>query len=180
MIPISENIQLIDITINDQKKLIDIAYKIYPPEYQHLWKSDDCNWYLNRCYGLKNFEVELSEVHSNYYFVLYKSKVEGFIRFVHNKPLDQFSNKSATYLHRIYVSQKCQGTGIAQQLIDWIVQQSKEKGMDIIWLEAMDTKERALQFYKKNNFKILTNKRLDFELMLSPYRGMHLMYKNIL
>ena len=55
MIPISENIQLSEITINDQKKLMDLACKIYPPEYLHLWDNNDCGWYLNRFYGFKNF-----------------------------------------------------------------------------------------------------------------------------
>ena len=179
MIPISENIQLSEITINDQKKLMDLACKIYPPEYQHLWNNNDCGWYLNRCYGFKNFKEELSEINSNYYFISYKSKIEGFIRFVYNKPLHQFSNKPGTYLHRIYLSQESQGTGIAQQLLKWIEQKSRENGLEYIWLEAMDTKERAVQFYKNTGFKILSEKRLNFELMFPRYRGMYLMHKNI-
>ncbi len=179
MITISENIQLAEITINDHKKLMDLSRKIYPPEYRHLWKNNDCVWYLNRCYGLKNFEEELAELHSNYFFVYYKSKIEGLIRFVYNKPLDMFSEKSGTYLHRIYLSQDSQGIGIAQKLLDWIEQKSKENDMRFIWLEAMDTKERALQFYKKNGFKISSTKRLNFELMLHHYRGMYIMHKTI-
>ena len=179
MIAISENIQLVEITINDHKKLMDLACKIYPPEYLHLWDNNDCGWYLNRFYGFKNFKEELSEAHSNYYFVLYKSKIEGFIRFVYNKPLHQFSNKPGTYLHRIYLSQESQGTGIAQQLLKWIEQKSRENGIEYIWLEAMDTKERAVQFYKNTGFKILSEKRLNFELMFPRYRGMYLMHKNI-
>jgi ribosomal protein S18 acetylase RimI-like enzyme len=179
MIAISEHIQLVEITINDHKKLMDLACKIYPPEYRHLWENNDCDWYLDRCYGLKNFEEELAELHSNYFFVLYKSKVEGLIRFVYNKPLEMFPDTSGTYLHRIYLSQDAQGNGIAQILLDCIEQKSKEYGMGYIWLEAMDTKDRALQFYKKSGFKILSTKLLNFELMLPPYRGMFLMHKNI-
>ncbi|MFH6770099.1 GNAT family N-acetyltransferase [Gaetbulibacter aquiaggeris] len=179
MIAISENIQLVEITINDHKKLMALACKIYPPEYLHLWDNNDCNWYLNRSYGLENFKEELSEVHSNYYFVLYNLKTEGLIRFVYNKPLNQFSDTSGTYLHRLYLNQESQGKGIAQQLLRWIEQKSKENGMGYIWLEAMDTKEKAIQFYKKTGFKTLSTRRLNFELMLHQYRGMYIMHKNI-
>jgi ribosomal protein S18 acetylase RimI-like enzyme len=179
MIPISEHIHLIKITINDQNKLMDLAWKIYPPEYKYLWENEDCNWYLNRCYGLKNFNEELSENDAHYYFVIYKSEIEGFIRFVFNKPLEQFPGKSATYLHRIYLSQESQGTGVSQKLIHWIEQKSKEKGMDYMWLEAMCSKDRALQFYKKNSFEILTKKRLSFDLILDHLREIYLMYKPI-
>ena len=58
-------------------------------------------------------------------------------------------------MHRIYLSQESQGTGIAQQLLKWIEQKSRENGIEYIWLEAMDTKERAIQFYKKSGFKII-------------------------
>lgn len=179
MITITQDIKLVEITINDQDKLMDLACKIYPPEYQYLWKNKDCNWYLNRCYGLDNFKEELSDVNSNYYFIKYKSQIEGLIRFVYNKQLDQFPYKSATYVHRIYLSKASQGTGCAQNLINWIEQQSIKKGMDLMWLESMDTKERAIKFYKKNGFKTLIPKQLQFELMLHHFRGMYVMYKNI-
>lgn len=180
MIAISENIQLVEITINDHKKLMDLACKIYPPEYKHLWENNDSNWYLNRSYCLENFKEELSEVHSNYYFVLYHSKIEGLIRFIYDKPFSEFTDTFGTYLHRIYLSQESQGKGIAQHLLHWIEQRSKKNGMGYIWLEAMDTKERVIQFYKKNGFKILSSRRLNFELMLHQYRGMYIMHKNIL
>ncbi len=179
MTQISDNIQLIKVTIKDQKKLMDLAWKIYPTEYKYLWKNDDCNWYLNRCYGLKNFTDELAENLAHYYFVIYKTQIEGFIRFVFNKSLELFPDKSATYLHRIYLSQESQGTGISQKLMNWIEQKSKEKGMDYIWLEAMSSKDRALQFYKKNSFEILNKRQLYFELLQDNYRGIYIMYKPI-
>ncbi len=179
MIQISEDIQLIEITFNDQKKLMDLAWKIYPPEYKHFWKKDDCNWYLNRCYSIQNFKEELSEKYSNYYFIAFKFRIQGLIRFVHDKPLTELPNKLATYLHRIYLSEELQGKGVAQKLLNWVEQESKLKGINYIWLEAMVKKQRAVEFYKKNGFDILVEKQIPFDLFRRGYSGMYLMYKNI-
>lgn len=179
MIRVSDNIQLQDITINDQEKLMDLAWKIYPIEYNYLWKNKDCNWYLNKCYGIENFNNELLEDDANYCFVIYNSKIEGLIRFVYNKPLNGISNKQATYLHRIYISQELQGKGVAQKLYNWVEQKSKLNGIDYIWLEAMSTKDRAVHFYKKNGFKIIDEKQLKFELMTEHLRGIYIMSKTI-
>ena len=87
--------------------------------------------------------------------------------------------KSACYLNRIYLSEEVQGKGIAKKLMEWVEKKAKLKGNEIIWLEAMNSKEQALKFYAKHGFSKSHKAYLDFEPLLERFRGMDVLYKEL-
>jgi GNAT superfamily N-acetyltransferase len=179
MISVSKNIQLQNIKIEDQAKLMTLLSQIYPPAYKHLWINEDCEFYLNKFYNLDNLKLELSDPNAAYYFVIYKTHLVGIFRFVHKVTFKDFPKHQATYINRIYLGEEVQGKGVAKQLFVWLEHRAKEKGSSLIWLKAMDTKKQALRFYEKQDFKYGTKSHLDFELMHLNYRGMNSMYKRL-
>jgi GNAT superfamily N-acetyltransferase len=177
MISISEDIQLQNIKIEDQGELMTLLSQIYPPAYKYLWVNEDCEFYLNKFYTVENLKLELSDQNAAYYFVYFKCQLVGIFRFVHSETFKDFPEHLATFIHRIYLGEEVQGKGVARQLFYWVEQKAKEKGNSLIWLKAMDTKQQALRFYEKQNFKYGSKSQLDFELIHNDYRGMYSMYK---
>lgn len=179
MISISEHIQLQPITIEDHAKLVALMEHIYPPAYKYMWTNEDCNFYFGHFYNLENLKKELVEVEAEYYFVHYKTHLVGILRMHFNKTLKSMPEKSACYLNRIYLSEEVQGKGIAQELLKWLEQKARLKGNELIWLEAMDSKDQALKFYHKLGFVKSHKTRLDFELLLDQFKGMLVLYKKV-
>ncbi len=177
MISISKNIELQDIKIEDQPRLMTLLEQIYPPAYKHLWINENCRFYFNKFYSTENLELELSDPDAAYYFVIYKSNLVGVFRFVFNKTFKDFPKQQATYLHRIYLGEDAQGKGVAQQLFNWAENKVKQKGNTLIWLKAMDSQKQALRFYEKQDFNYGTKTHLDFQLIHPNLRGMQTMYK---
>ncbi|WP_242204201.1 GNAT family N-acetyltransferase [Aestuariivivens insulae] len=177
MIHISDSIQLKRITTNDHQKLMSLMQHIYPPAYKHLWINENTDWYLDHSFSMDNLQKELTDKNAEYYFVLYHLKEVGIIRIVHNKPLHEFPEKPATYIHRIYLGEKTQGKGIGMQLLAWIEKQALKNDSELVWLKAMDTQAQALHFYKKQGFKAISSLTLDFNLIHKPLRGMLIMRK---
>ena len=177
MIAVSKNIKLQDIKIEDQPKLMTLLERIYKPAYKHLWINEDCRFYLNRFYSIENLELELSDPNAAYYFVIYKSKLTGILRFVFNTAFSGLPNNEATYLNRIYLGEEAQGKGVAQQLVNWTEDKVKQKGNTLIWLKAMDSQKQALRFYEKQGYIYGTKTQLDFELIHPNLRGMHALHK---
>ncbi|MEJ2112856.1 MAG: GNAT family N-acetyltransferase [Flavobacteriaceae bacterium] len=177
MIQISDHIQLQNITIQDQEKLIDLVRRVYTPVYKHLWKGEDCEWYLNRFYNKENLEQELNNADSEYYFVIYKSQDVGILRIDYNKPLIGFSKESNVYFHRIYLGYEAQGKGVGKILFNWVEKRAKEKGKNSIWLKAMDTQQQALRFYTKIGYENIGKTSLDFELINKDLSGMVIFWK---
>lgn len=177
MIIISNTIKLQNISIEDQPKLIKLIEVVYPPTYKHIWKNEDCNWYVNKFFNLTNLRDELLEKDAEYYFVIYNSINVGIIRIHYNKPYHVLPEKKATYLHRIYLGEEAQGKGVAKQLFNWVETLAKQKGSELVWLKAMDTQQQALRFYEKQGFTISGTTCLNFELLHKPFRGMKLLHK---
>lgn len=179
MIYISDTIQLKPITLKEHSKLMLLMQHVYPPAYKHLWKHENTDWYIEYSFNKDNLQKELKVNGSEYYFILYNLKEVGIIRIVHNKPLNELPKKSATYIHRIYLSQEIQGKGVGKQLFEWSYKQAIINQSDIMWLKAMDTQTQALRFYEKQGFKTINNISLDFDLIHKPLRGMVIMYKTL-
>lgn len=179
MVSIAENIELQEIKIEDQAKLMLLMEQIYPPVYKHLWVNEDCSFYLNRFYSIDHLKLELSNPNATYYFVHYNSNLVGIFRLVFNEIFKDLQKKEATYLHRIYLGKKAQGKGVAKQLLEWAEHNAKRKGNILIWLEAMDSQQQALRFYEKQGFNYGSKTGLDFELIHPNLRGMYTMFKHL-
>lgn len=177
MISISKDIQLERMTIPMHQNLLALMYKIYPPAYKHLWKDEDCNWYLNKNYNINNFIKELNEVNAESYFIIYNAVPIGQIRILFDKNFKDRPKNISCYLHRIYLSEEAQGKGIGGKVLDWLEKRAKKRSNELIWLESMDTQTQALRFYQKQGFIKSGVAILDFELMHEPLRGMILFFK---
>lgn len=178
VLKISELVSLKAIKINDAEKLLSLMRTIYVPPYKHLWE-DNGNWYVQNTFNSVVLNNELTEVNAGYYFVEFKCETIGILRIVHNISLKDFENKKASKLHRIYLDPKVHGKGIGKLLMDWSAQEAIKNNSKLIWLEAMDSQEQALKFYKQLAYEISGDFKLEFELMHKHLRGMYRMYLNL-
>lgn len=178
MIQITPALSLKPIKASDSKELYTLMQEIYPSAYQHFWK-DKGEWYVNTVYSAKNIKKELLEVHTAYFFILFNNEVVGNFRILWDHKLPGFENKKSVKLHRVYVLEKTQGNGIGKTLLTWLENTAKEKGYELIWLDAMDEQPQAFQFYKKQGYKYHSHEFLDFELLYDNVRKMSQIYKEI-
>ncbi|GAA3630327.1 GNAT family N-acetyltransferase [Flavivirga jejuensis] len=179
MISISKTLLLQSIKFENHSVLVELMDRIYPPPYKHLWKHEDCSWYLNKSYGINNFKEELKNTDASYFFVIYNSKIVGILRLVVDQELKEFPNQLTTYLHRVYLSDEVQGKGVGKQLFNWVEKIARQNNNTHIWLEAMDTQQQALAFYTKQGYKEINNMSLEFDRIHKHLRGMLLMSKSL-
>lgn len=55
-------------------------------------------------------------------------------------------------IKRLYVNNKCRGLGIANKLLDTIIEEIKENGYKKLYLETWKQLESGRKFYEKNGF----------------------------
>lgn len=178
MIKISENIKLIPILSNNSETLFRLMKQIYTPAYSHFWE-DHGDWYVNSQYSKEHILKELSQENAEYYFILKKDKIIGNFRIIWDDKLANLSEEKQVKLHRIYLHPKTQRIGIGKQLMFWLEEKAKQKGYKIIWLDAMDEKPQAFQFYKKIGYNYHSHTFLPFKLMYKKYQKMSQLYKII-
>jgi len=101
------------------------------------------------------------------------------IRIIWNKNLDGLLEHNQVKLHRVYLHQKTQGKGIGKKLLFWLEEIAKQKGYQVIWLDAMDEQPQAFQFYKNLGFKYHSHTYLPYELLHIELRKMSQVYKKL-
>lgn len=178
MINITKNIQLHEVLNDNSKPLISLMKEVYPLAYQHFWK-DKGDWYVNYQYSEENIKKELLEENTDYYYVVFKNETIGNFRIIWNKKLKGFEDKKTVKLHRIYLHPKTQGNGIGKTLLSWLENTAKQKGYELIWLDAMDEQPQAFQFYKKQGYQYYSHELLDFDLLHDEVRKMSQLYKKM-
>ncbi len=176
-IRVDTQISLQELKLSDQSALFALMKKIYPPVYAHLW-PDAGEWYLNKIYGIENFEKDISDTSGSYFFVLLEDVKIGILFLQYDKVLEDFPEKKALKLNKIYLDSDIHGKGIGRKIIQWVDEEASRTKCEIIWLEAMDTQEQAVKFYEKCGFEIISKFRLDIELMHSHLKGMYIMSKS--
>ncbi len=176
-IRVDTQISLQELKLSDQSALFALMKKIYPPVYAHLW-PDAGEWYLNKIYGIENFEKDISDTSGSYFFVLLEDVKIGILFLQYDKVLEDFPEKKALKLNKIYLDSDIHGKGIGRKIIQWVDEEASRTKCEIIWLEAMDTQEQAVKFYEKCGFEIVSKFRLDIELMHPHLKGMYIMSKS--
>lgn len=121
--------------------------------------TDDLHRYLAGLYGLKLSVEELKEEHygrdelKNIYVAEDVEKgVVGYISF--SKGRDEWVGPHYNLEHLV-VRKDYRGFGVAKMLLDILLKEAKLEGVNIT-TGTLARNERALRFYKKIGFKLLT------------------------
>lgn len=90
-------------------------------------------------------------------------------------------NEEAGAIRKMFVKKEFRGKefGIAQQLLDQLIQYSKENGIKNLYLGTVEILQAALRFYEKNDFVRISKEELpkDFPLMRPDNVFCHLKLK---
>jgi GNAT superfamily N-acetyltransferase len=178
MIKLTEDLQLRTVFSSDTEALSKLMTDIYYATYSQFW-TDNGDWYVKTQYSKESLLKELSEEKSENYFVLFKDEIIGNFRVVWDEKLAGVSEEKQVKLHRIYLHQKRQGSGIGKKLLSWLDENAIKKGYEIIWLDAMNKQPQAFQFYKKLGYKYHSHVFLTFSFLFESVRKMSQLYKKI-
>ncbi|MEP9359216.1 GNAT family N-acetyltransferase [Sphingomonas sp. KR3-1] len=56
-------------------------------------------------------------------------------------------------LRQLYLDERAKGSGAAQMLIDWALDQGRARGAEEMWLSVYIDNHRAKRFYERNGFE---------------------------
>jgi len=173
------NIKKVGLT--DLRRLRAIGIDSYLPHYTHLWKENNADWYLNRCFGDEFLSKELADENVEYYIISAEKMNEetniGILKLVLQKPLPDSNIENALYLEKIYFIKEWTGKGAGRELMNFTFERARRLNRECVWLVAMDTAEKPVKAYERAGFALHSRGRIDFELMKDEFRGTFVMKK---
>lgn len=131
---------------NDISVIRNIAKITWPQTYGKILSSEQIDYMLELIYSQKSLERQFKDGH-RFYILKEFDEAVGFIDI-------QKVSGNISKLHKIYLLPKVQGLGYGQMLINYAFDKALENGTPILQLNA-NRYNTALNFYKKNGFKII-------------------------
>ena len=141
-------------TINDIELIRELTFKVWPQTYSSIISKEQIDYMLEMMYSNKSLALQMAEG-SQFIIVQDTKKPVGFASY---KPVAINIYK----LDKIYILQTQQGKGIGKFVIDYILQQIKDRGAESLQLQVNRNNINAKSFYEKIGFRII--QEADFEI----------------
>lgn len=141
------------IMLADVAVLSAIAQQTFYDTFTGTCTEADMQGFLEQYYNEGQIAKELSNENDLYFFAEIDNKPVGYIRFTEdysNLPL--MKQWKALELKRIYVLKEFHGMGIAQNLMDFMLDFALKEKYQVIWLGVWEHNLRAQKFYEKYGF----------------------------
>ncbi len=140
-------------TIADAVKLSAISIQTFYDTFISTCTEEDMNAFLKEYFNIKQVQLELNNENDFYYLAELNGKVVGYCRWMEdytNFPV--MKQWKSLELKRIYVLGEFHGKGVAQQLMNFVIQSAKKNQYQVVWLGVWEHNYRAQKFYEKYSF----------------------------
>ncbi|MCI2230110.1 GNAT family N-acetyltransferase [Polaribacter sp. MSW13] len=160
--------------ISDAPFLSKLSVASFLPAHGHSASKKDIEEYISKNFNAGNFIEELKQKENLYYILEYQGKVAGYSKIVFNSENDNISHKNITLMNRLYLLEDFYGLGLGKELFNFNLTLCKQNNQKGIWLKVWVENEKAINFYKKNGFKIVG--KSDFKISETHSNPNHIMY----
>ena len=155
-------------TIADAVKLSAISIQTFYDTFIGTCKEEDMTAFLKEYFNIKQVQAELSNENDFYYLAELNGRVVGYCRWMEDYTNFHLMKQwKSLELKRIYVLKEYHGKGVAQQLMNLVIQYAQSNQYQVLWLGVWENNHRAQKFYEKNLF-VNSGHTHDFPIGTTP------------
>lgn len=148
------NIQLTQVKPSDLNALQEIARTTFTEAYAKVNTAEDMKNYLANNLSQDKLLSEINHADSRFYLAKMKEEVVGYLKINKHSETSESFKVPTLEIERIYTLRAYYGRGVGPLLMQKAVEIAKKEGCQYIWLGVWKKNDRALQFYKKNDFQV--------------------------
>lgn len=152
-----ENIKIKECKLSDIEELQKISYKTFDETFRKYNKKEDIDLYLKNAFTITKLKGEIENKFSKFYLLYFKDELVAYLKLNILDAQSEQIDENALEIERIYILQKYQKHRIGEILVEFAVEKAKTLKKDKIWLGVWEHNEKALKFYKKIDFKIISS-----------------------
>lgn len=114
---------------------------------------DDMAKYLAEAFSEKQIAEEIADPNAVFFIAFREAKAVGYAKLIGGSTADGVTGTNPIELKRIYLVERCWGTGVGEHLLRHCESYGRKHGHDIIWLGVWQENVRGQRFYKKYGYK---------------------------
>ena len=138
-------------TAADAETLAELGARTFTDTFGHLYQPDDLDIFLQN-HSPENWDRELNDPAFEVRVAELDGALVGYVKL--GPPHLPFEPRGeAAELRQLYVVEEMKGRGIADQLIEWVIDRARDKRADYLYLSVFTENHRARRFYEKYGFE---------------------------
>ena len=140
-------------TLADVVTISELAQQTFYDTFTGTCTEEDMQSFLDSYFSLQQVESELTNENDFFFIAETDGQAVGYLRFMEDyNNFPEMKKWRALELKRIYVSKEFFGKGVAQVLMDFILQYASQHKYEVVWLGVWEHNLRAQKFYEKYGF----------------------------
>lgn len=161
------------LTSGDVPALSVMAKQTFYDTFTGTCTEEDMSEFLEYYYNESALEKEMAEGIA-YFFAEINDEPVGYMSIREERPgFPELEGRSALELKRFYVEKNFHGKGIAQGMMNFLLDHAATEGYDVAFLGVWEFNFRAQKFYLKYGFQISAH-RHDFPIGNTPQTDVYL------
>lgn len=138
-------------TSTDASALAELGTRTFIHTFGHLYQPSDLEIFLQN-HSPANWEKELKDPAFEVWVAELEGKLVGYVKL--GPPHLPFEPRGeAAELRQLYVVEELKGHGVANELMQWVIQRARDRGADYLYLSVFTENHRARRFYEKYDFE---------------------------
>lgn len=134
--------------------LQELAIKTFSETFSVENSDENMKQYIKKSLALEQLESELSNAKSEFYFAKYNLEIIGYVKINFEEAQTEMFDIEAIELERIYVMRSFLSKKVGQQLFEFVKKIAVQSQKKYLWLGVWEHNLKAIDFYKKNGFKV--------------------------
>ena len=135
--------------------LSSLGKQTFRETFGSLFTGRELDIYLERTFAPVKMAASLKK-ENNYFLLAYEEdRPVGYSKMKIDSHDSHVDTEKPSQLQKIYVLKETLARGVGQRLLDQCVTHARSLSRDCLWLDVLQTNERAIRFYEKNGFKTI-------------------------
>ncbi len=160
--------------IKEAQLLSEIAKRSFIESHGHSADPAEINTYVTEKYSLDVFKAELSDPNNIYHIIYKDDRPAGYSKIVFDTPYVNSQIKNIAKFERLYLLKEFYDLKLGSALFRFNIDLSKKNNQSGAWLFVWKENQRAVDFYKKNGFRIIGSH--DFKISETYSNPNHQMF----
>ena len=138
-------------TAVDAEALAELGAHTFTDTFGHLYEPTDLEIFLQN-HSPENWDKELNDPAFEVRVAENDGKLVGYVKL--GPPHLPFEPRGeAAELRQLYVVEEVKGQGVAQALMEWVIDRARDRRADHLYLSVFTENHRARRFYEKFGFE---------------------------
>jgi hypothetical protein len=131
--------------------------------FGHFFKDpQDLLDYYDATFSVDKIEKSLTKPNNVFWIAFIDRLPVGYAKLKLNSSSESLDSERECQLQKIYVLKDFLSLKIGYKLQDRLLKKAKDLGFETIWLSVLKSNERAINFYKRNEFEYIGD--FDFHI----------------